>query len=528
MKQKLLFGLCMAAIAVNILAGCSKDERVVKLGIRTEGVGGAKVTLSDANSPQWQNDDEIYLNNTTRAVSVDDNSASIDGIDGVTVYRAVYPATIVVPNSDISANATVPVRLPAEQSYKREGGKQIIDIPMGAFLSSGYTLNFKNLCSLVKVTLPNQQGVDLTMESITLQALNNGVKLSGDGQATIDGSSNCGVVMGSTNTSDNVILSFPNTAPVTISNGSSQSFYIVVPPFSDFTKIKFTILATDGTYNYTLVKEMPSGVMLERNNIATITISLFDMTSTRIYRQPIGTFTTNTTTGAKVGFAPGNLQVTWTGSDTTWSFTSHQYDYPEGKYQGYFSWSESANAHWGLSTSTTSADFSGTFKDWGDNPKLIENLGENWRTLTADEWKVIINDRTTSVTFNDQSATNARYMIVKVGGNPGIVLFPDEATIDAAYPAGDVNVHKDFKTTALREYTANEWSVFQNAGCVFLPLRYYRSGANLYSNTYAGHYWTATPGIGRNDYAQYCGTSGSGIASYYRYIGLYVRLVKNR
>ena len=108
-------------------------------------------------------------------------------------YRAIYPASIVPEGSDI-LNNTVQVNLPSLQVYEGTNvdnqGYQKIRLPMGAYITSGNTLRFSNLCSVIKVRVNNESDtvtVDKVIKEIRIDADN--TYLSGAGTATVTTSS---------------------------------------------------------------------------------------------------------------------------------------------------------------------------------------------------------------------------------------------------------------------------------------------------------------------------------------------------
>ena len=195
-------GLLVAALAAGLLSGCQKEkEEFVTLGVRAESVGGSgsKVIIGTGSTnkpqPQWEanSTEAVKINAETKTVSGTAQSPCLEEVAAANTYRAVYPASIVT-TTDLTSSATVSVTLPGEQTYKEDAsGRQQVEIPMGAYLgesdfgAGNTTLQFKNLCSLVKVRVTNSQGVDLVITSLALEANNAG--LCGAGTVTIDGAS---------------------------------------------------------------------------------------------------------------------------------------------------------------------------------------------------------------------------------------------------------------------------------------------------------------------------------------------------
>ena len=240
--------------------------------------------------------------------------------------------------------------------------------------------------------------------------------------------------------------------------------------------------------------------------------------------------------GKYVRFSMGNLQ--YTQSTQTWSFAKNQYDMigednvikveDEYGYDDYaladkidlFGWSGSTGvATWGISISEDYNDYSGDFKDWGQN--AISNGGNKanqWRTLTKDEWEYLINDRPNASSLQG---------VASVNGVNGLILLPDgwKQPNGVSFKSGfdwDAD-YADYQT-----FTLDQWSKLESAGAVFLPASGDRYGTVVYDVGYGGNYWSATPS--GEDNAWYLGF-GFGGADMYDYIGrsrgLAVRLVRD-
>ena len=171
--------------------------------------------------------------------------------------------------------------------------------------------------------------------------------------------------------------------------------------------------------------------------------------------------------GKFVQFSTGNLQ--YEVETNTWSFAENQYDYVgeaninvgnpnyEGKID-MFGWS--ADGKFGVNPSNKNEDYNGDFVDWGT---LVNEA--DWYTLSADEWKYLLNTRA--------NAANLK-QIAKVDGVVGIMLFPDAWTMPA-----DVNVaaaYDDYFKVNIYNYTLEQWAKLEAAGAVFLPAAGRRTG----------------------------------------------------
>jgi hypothetical protein len=251
----------------------------------------------------------------------------------------------------------------------------------------------------------------------------------------------------------------------------------------------------------------------------------------------IGSFSVSAT--KKVTFSPGNLQ--YTQSTSTWSFAENQYDYigTDNVTGGsvstdtwgdskpgtaladkidLFGWSTSAN-NFGVTISTMSEDYSGSFVDWGTN--IIGSDAPNtWRTLTNDEWEYLLNTRPNASSLKG---------VAQVNGVNGLVFLPDNWTCPSGvtftpgfYSEYSVEAYGQHQT-----FTAEQWSKLESAGAVFLPSVGNRYSLAVYYVQCDSYYWSATE---HNDYIARCFYFESDKAKVERYTrsnGYPVRLVKN-
>ena len=235
----------------------------------------------------------------------------------------------------------------------------------------------------------------------------------------------------------------------------------------------------------------------------------------------------------QVKFSKGNLQCTINGTDTAWVFAAHQYDMlGTANVNGsvlantidLFGWSGStATAKWGISTSTSSSDYSGDFADWG------QHIGDGslWRTLTNDEW-----DYLRSTRANASNLIGVARINLDAGGTMyanGLILLPDTWTCpeDITFKSGfaseySVQAYADYQT-----FTLAQWEKLEAAGAVFLPASGRRDGSSLYYVQYVGSYWSATPNDSLEaDYQNFL-SNGAGWDYYDRYNGRAVRLAQD-
>ena len=239
----------------------------------------------------------------------------------------------------------------------------------------------------------------------------------------------------------------------------------------------------------------------------------------------IGTFSVSA--DKQVTFSKGNLQ--YTQSTDTWSFADNQYDYlGEANIAidadvladkvDLFGWSTSAT-NFGVSTSTSDSDYSGSFVDWGTK-KIGNDAPNTWRTLSYDEWKYLLKNRPNASSLKG---------VAQVNGVNGLILLPDNWTCpnDVTFKSG---FHSDNSVEAYGQYqifTADQWSKLESAGAVFLPAAGSRYGSFVDNVQSDGNYWSAKKA--NSDYANGLGFRSDKAYMYSSkcYNGGSVRLVKD-
>ena len=228
----------------------------------------------------------------------------------------------------------------------------------------------------------------------------------------------------------------------------------------------------------------------------------------------------------QVTFSPGNLQ--YHPANDEWRFAANQTDYIgdansniSSTYNGWidlFGWSTSAT-NFGVSTSASYSDYSGSFVDWGTN-KIGNDAPNTWRTLTYDEWDYLRYNRTNA---NDLCG------VAQVNGVNGLIFLPDNWTCPAGvtFKSG---FHSSYGTeyyAAYQTFTADQWSKLEKSGAVFLPAAGCRYGSGVDTVQYDGYYWSATESHGDRSGCLGFYSDGAYMGSYNRFRGLSVRLVKD-
>ncbi|MBO7576340.1 MAG: BspA family leucine-rich repeat surface protein [Bacteroidales bacterium] len=274
MKQRYIYISILAVLLATLFTGCKKEEGTVTLGavIKNTVYMNEKVYISD-HTPCWHNGDQVNINGTTYSiVAASGASAQIPEVTRHDTYRAIFPASIVNSNNtNISNNSSISVTLPSEQYFQMVGNHQRVDVPMGAYMTSGSTLHFYNLCSVVRVTVSNSLNTDLSLSSIMLHAVQ--ARLSGAGTVTVTGAESNSIRMNNSSSNPHTVtLVFTEDAPAIVDALGSSTFDIVVPEFTT-DDIDITVFTTDGHF-FTLSK---SNVGLTHNTITTVTANVTEL-----------------------------------------------------------------------------------------------------------------------------------------------------------------------------------------------------------------------------------------------------------
>lgn len=489
MTKKYLKLYILAGLSLLSLVGCQKDGQGVTLKAKISPVAnGADKLYIDGFSTYWTSGDSVFVNDQSGcAVSINnDGSAIIQGVTSSSSYAAVYPSSIVT-SASVSAGSQVNITLPATQVYSQVDGNQIVSVPMAAY-TTGTTLDFANLCSVVKVEVTNSTGAAFSLNSITITA--EGARLAGAGVLTInqDGSSSITMSEGPTSS---VSLSF-GTSPYELSANASKSFYLVLPAF-DQTGIDIVLSTTSGEYSYQKTNSLPANM-----------IAKLALTVDAAQEPPMsGEFTV--ADGKQVKFALGNLQYSSTGTHATadgnnttgtWRFAEHQYDQSATGLTSTFKWGTSGyhgiypnppnGVNWDPGMDENC--------DWGKY-NAISNGGNTvgyWRTLTSAEWQYVLYSRTTDFYYGTNRWADRRYIKCIVGSTCGLLLFPDSFTwpssvslpsYTTAYYFFRDYINGNQKSFTSLSLTVDQFQLFEDEGCVFLPTPSGGTG-----------YWTASRG----------------------------------
>ena len=502
--MKKIFSLLAAAL---LIAACTPKEEV-----GTPFQAGQKVTLAASMGGNGAK----QMPGKQRVAGVD-NGAQIDLTwnegDQITVKVGDATAVFTLESGAGTANGTFVGEMPASGTnysvvYPANYNESVL--AEQTYTANGFGDGLMKMSTKVDGTIDG--GFMLTADNALL-----GLQLTGD-QALSE------IVLTNTATSQTYTL---NCAGITLTN-TATLLYLVVP--AGEWPNGFTVSVKDSEGN-----EITSFTKADAATFSATTSMIMpvrEVESVKNY-EGIGVFSISAT--KQVAFSPGNLQ--YTQSTNTWSFASAQWEmigtdnvtggdeYVADKYGtaladkiDLFGWSTSAT-NFGVSTSTSDSDYSGSFVDWGTN-KIGNDAPNTWRTLTFYEWKYLLNTRPNASSLKG---------VAQVNGVNGLILLPDNWTCPSgvSFKSGFHSNYDVSYYAAYQTFTVAEWSKLESAGAVFLPAASYRYGSNVEYVQYNGRYWSATAHTSYRAYYLYFNSDGAYMYSMNRYYGQSVRLVKD-
>ena len=542
MKQARIAITCLALLTV--MASCQKENGTVTLGVRIDNIDGNQKLYITGVTPQWEEDDPVWINgNGNYTVTFNNNTAQITNVTRDNQYTAVYPANIVL-EGQTGSNGTVTVNLPREPHYLSNGDNQQSKLPMIANYD-GQDLHFKNLCSLVKVTVTNSTGNSISISRITLTA--SSAMLSGSTTASIitDEDDNKHGHLGDWDNDAEHDVSLVFSTPESIES-TGKDFYLSVPEFGN-TELSIIIY----TNNNQFLPVLKNSVNLAHNSIATVSVTISNQNQLLTTQEAFTVNGNNT----KVRFSKGNLQYSRQGTHTTadnyntggtWRFAKHQYDIIGANNDqisntnytgwidlfGYGTSGRNGKAPTTYSNSNTdyrSSIISNTNYDWGVYNSIEDDVYNTWRTLTYAEWSHLLGSRTG---VNIGTSTDAKFAEATVNGTNGAILFPDGYT----WPSTVSNIPSLCNCNAggwdnTPNYTIAKWAILEAAGAIFLPCSGYRKISETKETNNYAWYWTSTIANTISGTAYYIvfdnNNSSVNLGSNHNHYGLSVRLVRD-
>lgn len=490
MKKSFIF-VALAAVIAMCATSCKKDESVLKFTATIER-GNGKTSLADWDNSQrqvvWSEDDEIKVwgfgpgteptyanlgykckltagNGTTRAefeVNDDYNpSVYLDLLTESSRFTAGYPA-----HNWLSEDI---VFVGSEQFYIPG---DVYHYPMMA-VSENTHLEFKNVCGIIEIKLPQVQGIRLS-----------GLKIIADHQIAgnyLVSWNNGNPILQPTNenASDNITLSFPREIDLSADTRPSVLAYL---PAGDHTGITIEFYTTDFTYTQ-ITASANHPINVTRSKITTLDFSSVNETSIEWRPTPKHRNYFSVSDILQVDIAQGNL-VCGTDADYFWSIAQNQWSvYGNGTHMKDLFYANYSN-NYGL----VSPVADGSFTDWGylvtQNAGDYENyqsIDTRWRSLSADEWEYLIGRQNGElyvlVELTDYNFQDEFRPEFKLGG---LLLMPDDwntiegrptltLTTEQEEPDGLIDEEEGETLGRKAKITHNQLLAFLEKGCAFLP-----------------------------------------------------------
>ena len=484
---------CLAFGIAIFATGCKKDEvkETFNLNAVIEEVKGTQKVHMENLLPVWDNNDTIRVNSENCTVSITGSGSSrtnsIAKEEEEATYCAVYPARYLTnANADITSARNISITLPRRQEYKVSGGNQTVRMPMIAYSGNYSTdLYFKNLCSVLKVTVTNNTGHTFKLDSI--EVTSDGGNLCGTGSVTLSGFTNsntpAGLSLSGTGADHKVTLCGANKTSMEVSfaTNASKTFYIVVPTVATANLFRFRLGIEEG---FLINKKTTNSWPVDRNKLITMTFAAQD------FEQPIdvilGPFTVDEY-GTQVSFSTGNLW--WDKTTGKYKLEAQQHYYQPSvntdaeTHISHFWWKKDILPGY----TTNPADQPQSVNEWlftndplytnqANRSFEVEGTYQNapatakgkFRVLTDDEWEYLIegryNDHLLNTTYSVGAAIVTLTDVIPLGLSfswpiSGIVIIPDGSSVEPA--------------------TLTTLAAINAAGAVFLPV----AGGRFYPST---------------------------------------------
>lgn len=343
------------------------------------------------------------------------------------------------------------------------------------------TLEFKNICALLKVTVNTSTPIVVTrieVENSSMETDANGRQkgrpLWGNFEITFDNNllpilreqSNATIDYATDFITKEVTLECEHHGDQGgVSVSSSHPFYIYLPPVG-YKNLRITVYAKQNAGTANEIEKCITLASVVEGTFAANTIYPLSVTFDNNnwidvpHAHTLGPYTVDAN-GKKVDFSFSNLHSDGDG----YFFPPYQYDF--------IGYHDPNNDH---------DHFTKTQRDAiiGANGYASTN---GYSLLSVDEWNYLLNTR--------GGETAKRFAHALVATVPGIILFPDGYTPPSNIIAeASINHTENDYTYTDNILSISQFYVLENAGCVFLPCVNYSTGdASTISDV--GYYWTS-------------------------------------
>ena len=498
--------------------------------------GDTKAKIADNGTFSWKVGDHIAVHvsngdNHKYVFSSDPGASGASGNSATATFWigyeegytrdafAIYPSSLVSATTDFfgQSGKQLDVNLPKEYKIDQVSGTTT-PCPMIA-ANSGDSWVFSQLCGLLRLKVSS-----IPEGTSYLKVDFNGRKVSG--KFSIDAE-----VMPGTSTIASVV------------GTKGEDDFILITGITTESSVDINIpLPTGAPYRDLIVSAWNSNDCALKALVMPFTYNASNAKGKKITAElKSGVFPIATNTKYIV-FSPGNLQAEtkdYGGTNWSWVFAD---DVKSKSSDGnasingagsssmqncsvdLFSWVGNGTpytldvARYGITNSVDATYFAGETlaSDWGQLA-IGDYQPGTWRTPAANEWTYIA-----QWTLNYSGCAAATVNYIK-----GAVLLPMHFVLPDGLTYERIPTELHYNS-----YSADDWKKLESAGAVFLPLRGYRQGNNVYDAQGAenemGYYWTSST---RYPELASCGVFSSNLASNTRddtprYNGLCVRLIR--
>jgi len=517
MKRKIFFLTVVAAALLSVSCNKDGDAYTIKATINNFDTD-SKVYIDSDNFSCWALGDAVMVNDavgTLGTVSSTGRSGQITLAEEPTapVY-AVYPASAVTSTGGVTETGTT-IHLPSMQKcILDDNGHQVVNAILasqGATTNGNTTLDFFNLCALLKVTVPSNITItDIYVTTVTDAGAAGGKHLWGNGSITFTGAGARPVLSDLTagHNTDGVKYG-GDTVYLHINEATSDGVYYITVPKVENTNYKVWVnyknTVNSVNYFYCNIKKQSGGAnTLLANQIGLVNFSdilIPDPDPLDPNEYIPGIYSISST--EKVNFAKGNMVFTVPtsgndGNNYIWTYHTNQYTtagYTITTHGSTLTGGSSEYSKMCLYTTSgtvvypdNNGQYSGaTFFDWGnfiDGSNTPETTDGVWFNLNQTQWSYLLYTRGVSY---------ARFAKGTVNGSNGLLLFPDEFLWPDDALTEPTNLNNAGSGFTGFAYTVAEFQKLEDAGCVFLRANGYRdhnAHATLENENY-GYYWTS-------------------------------------
>ncbi len=318
------------AAALVLVVSCAKEEvpavqdkndtGLTKITFTADLETPTKTSLVEGKKVYWTEGDRISVfgnvalaNTSFSASEINNEKASFTGYvtEAATdaAYYAVYPykeSNKIEAKTDSETGAVTTILttdIPYYQKAVKGGFDTDLNIMVAKTTPGEQHLSFKNVCSLIKFTIPesltNVVSVGITSREILSGRVR--IEFSEDGEYVMNSENND---TGTTNYKEVTLASESGTAL------ESGDYYAVVRPNTyTYSLFHITVTMTDGTVQAFKMKENEEAKMAENNIYNLGTIDMSKMNSFKVTNAPVGDFPMGVAT----------YQLTWEGGSPTFT-----------------------------------------------------------------------------------------------------------------------------------------------------------------------------------------------------------------